>query len=125
MQWLPPFEPAKFRSADFGLDAFLELCFGERLIETSPFVALTDKDPRDLWDDAPAFLATLQLELAAKATDERARLAKETAEQAAAKAAEDALVAELALASPHGAGGGGGGSVASSLGDGGSAGSPL
>jgi hypothetical protein len=41
----------------FTAACFVEVCMTHRVLETSPFCALADKDPHTLWSDSDAFLA--------------------------------------------------------------------
>ena len=83
-QWTPPYEPANFLPEDFEQDSLVEICLEARLLESSPFVSLLDKNPRDLWSESDIFLHELQQE----EEEKRARQEKRDAEEAAKKQAE-------------------------------------
>ena len=85
-QWQEPFEAGNFHPEDFEQDVFVEICLEARLLESSPFVSLLDKDPRDLWSDSEIFLHELEQERA----EQRAREEQHKAQEEAKRQAEAA-----------------------------------
>eukprot|EP00615_Pteridomonas_danica_P011813 CAMPEP_0114357660 /NCGR_PEP_ID=MMETSP0101-20121206/21750_1 /TAXON_ID=38822 ORGANISM="Pteridomonas danica, Strain PT" /NCGR_SAMPLE_ID=MMETSP0101 /ASSEMBLY_ACC=CAM_ASM_000211 /LENGTH=1126 /DNA_ID=CAMNT_0001500447 /DNA_START=52 /DNA_END=3431 /DNA_ORIENTATION=- len=82
-QWLKPFDPVNFISTDIDQEVFIHICFQARVLETSPFMALVDKDPQELWEDSDSFLAQQEMESAARMAEAEARLKEEQARQLA------------------------------------------
>merc|ERR1712072_1498252 len=58
--WTPPWDPKLFEVREVERDVFLEVCLDEFLLPHSPFNALLDKLPTDLWPNAEAYLEQLE-----------------------------------------------------------------
>ena len=71
----------------------------ERLLERSPFVALLEKDPGELWENAPNFLAQLELEEEQRRRESLARAAEDA--RLKAEADEQRRLALKALEGPN------------------------
>jgi hypothetical protein len=93
-QWLRPFDPANFISNDIDMEVFIYICFEARILETSPFMALVDKDPNELWEDSDSFLAQQEMESAARMAEAEARAKEEAARTAAEALKQEQLLEE-------------------------------